>query len=289
LKSLIKIKTFFLILLLAPTLWAYIPRFWLILSRTAENHGKGMYLIDQDVVFNHGEEPIVAHEQWMILDEKNMRLRVTGKKGLEKKLSLTYVYDNGRRFYVDENGVRRVIKNSDDWFEHYFHFRFSKNIKPQLLAKKIIPPAGLKKGPSSWRLNSPPPPPEDFVRLTRATGVITYGIGTPTPINASEPNPGLWIEQDRFVVSKLRLPSRIELVAKNYKTYARGLKLPLNRELLWDDHRTQINLTKVKGISNSGKNKERLSYKSLNFGKNPELSRVLPEDNVVRDFYTRFR
>lgn len=34
----------------------------MILSRTSDNHGHGIYQVDQDVVFNHGETPQCKHE-----------------------------------------------------------------------------------------------------------------------------------------------------------------------------------------------------------------------------------
>src|SRR6185437_4517828 len=89
-----------LILLLAPAAQAYIPPYWMILSRTAQNHGKGAYIVDQDVTFSAVAPPgpsgaaanapanvassasapanptssLMTHEHWTILNEPNMRL-----------------------------------------------------------------------------------------------------------------------------------------------------------------------------------------------------------------------
>ncbi len=106
---------------------AYIPPYWMIMSRTADNHGKGLYVIDQDVVFSHGEkaaeEASVINERWIIQNEQSMRLEVTGRRQLKDQIRLTYIYQNGRRYFVDENGVKKSEKTSDDFFEPYFHFR----------------------------------------------------------------------------------------------------------------------------------------------------------------------
>src|SRR5271165_1585743 len=98
---------------------AYIPPYWMIMSRTADNHGRGVYVVDQDVVFNHGEEPIIVNERWFVQGEQNMRLEVTGRRQLKDLLRLTYIYQNGRRYYLDENGVKKSEPITRDWFEPY--------------------------------------------------------------------------------------------------------------------------------------------------------------------------
>ena len=56
-----------LTLLFSLSAWSYIPKFNYILSRTANVHGSGVYLVDQDVtIMGAGQNPITLHEQWLI-------------------------------------------------------------------------------------------------------------------------------------------------------------------------------------------------------------------------------
>ena len=110
---------------------AYIPDFKMIMSRTAENHGRGYYKVVQDVTLQSEPKSLVVRETWYINSENQMRLEVKGKNRLESLVSITFIYDGNRRIYIDNHGTKRVSQPSDDWFEPYFHFRFQKNIKPK--------------------------------------------------------------------------------------------------------------------------------------------------------------
>jgi len=276
------------ILFFTSTALAYIPPYWMIMSRTADTHGRGTFQIDQDVVFSHGQETLIVNERWIIQGEQALRLEVTGRRQLQDKLRLTYVYQNGRRYFVDENGVKKSEKISDDFFEVYFHFRFSKNIKPMLVAQKIAPAASLKSDPHRYSQKTPHAAPEPYVRLSRVGGTISYAIGTPTP-SAEEKTPGIWIEQDQFLIRKLRLASGLEILANQYKTYSQNLQLPQERVVNWRDQIIKININNAASVVAGPKVKAALDNASLNFGTDPKLSRVWPEDTVIRDFYNSLR
>lgn len=279
----------FFILFFTSAAQAYIPPYWMIMSRTADNHGLGLFQVDQDVIFNHGDEPFVVNERWIIQSENAMRVEVTGKKQLQDRLRLTYVYQNGRRYYVDENGVRRSEPVTDNFLEAYFHFRYSKFIKPILVRQDIAPAVSLKSEPHHYSQKRPRPEPEPYVRLSRTGGVVNYAIGTPTPPSASDPYPGLWIEQDQFYIRKIRLRSLVEVSANNYASYGKGLWFPKERQITWSGQSAKVTLNRAVSIAPTTTVKAALESSSLNFGKDPKLSRVLPDDKVIQTFYTQFR
>lgn len=287
-----------LILLVAFTLLpnlasAYIPPYWMILSRTADNHGHGVYEIDQDVVFNHSSEPIILNEKWTVLGEQSLRLDVTGRKQLHDKVHLTYIYQNNRRYFIDENGVKKSEKISNDFTESFFHFRISKNIKPLIISDSIAPAASLRSEPHRYSERNPKAEPESYVRLGRTGGVVAYAIGTPTPPATAQNSPGLWIEQDQFVVRKIRLPSQVEVTADQYKKFSQDLWLPQERQITWQSQNVgqaaKILLNGATALGNTPKAKTNLDNGTLNFGSNPNLSRLLPADPVIREFYNRMR
>ncbi|OFZ19385.1 MAG: hypothetical protein A2Z20_02035 [Bdellovibrionales bacterium RBG_16_40_8] len=218
-----------------------------------------------------------------------MRLEVTGRRQLKDRVRLTYVYQNNRRYGIDENGVKRVEKTSDDFFEPYFHFRFSKNIKPMLVSQNIAPAISLRSESHRYSENKPRPDPDAYTRLSRVGGTIAYAIGSPTPSSSTDLYPGIWIEQDHFVIRKLRLLSQLEISANQYKSYSNDLWLPYNRSIRWSGNTAKIQINSATPVAASPKVKTLLQSESLNFGENPNLSRQLSEDAIIKDFYSRLR
>ena len=272
---------------------AYTPEFIMIMSRTAENHGHGMYKIVQDVTLQSEPNNLVVRETWYIKNENQMRLEVKGRNRLEGLVAITFIYDGNRRIYIDNHGTKKVSRPSDDWFEPYFHFRFQKNIKPRMVAAKMAPTTILEedKKRSRKKVFDPEEPRkvEPFVRLSRVGGVVAYAIGEPTPSGSTEALPGLWIEQDQFQIRKVRFPSRAVVSANNYSRYANKLTLPGTQTIAWENRQVQIQVVSVKALPTTGKTLKILSEASLDFGKDPQLALKIPEIEAVTDFYKQFR
>lgn len=268
---------------------AYIPPYWMIMSRTADNHGKNTYLVNQDVQFSHGDESFVVNERWTITNENSMRLEVTGKQQLKDQIKLTYIYQNGKRYFLDETGAKKSEKISADFFEPYFHFRASKNIKPMLVAQGIAPAVSLKSDQHRYSAKNPTPQAEPYVRLSRSGGVINYAVGNPTPVSSEAASPGIWIEQDQFVIRKLRLQSSLEIVAQKYVNFSNGLWLPQSRQVSWAGQSIQIILNGANSLANSSQLKSSLEPSSLSDAKSPVGPMILPNDQIIREFYSRMR
>ncbi len=269
---------------------AHIPPYWMILSRTADNHGKNTYLVDQDVVFSHGQETLIVNERWTIVNENTLRLDVSGRQQLRDRIRFTYIYNSGRRAYLDESGALKIEKIPADFFEPYFHFRASKNVKPVLVAQGIAPGISLKSEGHRYNAKNPLVPSEPYVRLARSGGVVTYAVGTPTPESSSEGSPGIWIEQDQFVIRKIRLLSAAEVSAQKYKVFSGGLWLPQERQVSWGNQTVKINLSNASTLANTAKLKTSLETSSLRGTKeNPATPSVWPQDEIIRDFYKRLR
>lgn len=268
--------------------YAYIPHFWMILSRTAENHGHGMYLLEQDVsIYGENDETLTVHEQWLVLNGERMRLKASGKKNLKDKFDLTFIYDNPRKSYLNEKGQKKALRIHQNWVEPYFHFRFSKKIKPNLHAMGIIPASELKEQAKLEKLEDLTHDRENFSRLSRTNGVITYAFGEKS--TAENLKPGLWIEQDTFLVRKLRMPNNVNIEANNYKRYANNFWFPEERIITWGNRRAVIHTTSVKSVRKTTANRNRLNTISLNSQKEPQLILKMPENLLLKEFYSRFR
>ena len=263
---------------------AYIPNLQMIFERTAENNGHGFVLIDQEVILPADPKPYVVREQWLIENENILRVRVQGEKDLKGLLDMTIVYNYNRKYLLNEKEQKVTAPLSDLFLEPLFHFR-----KVNYLKNKVstwgIAPAHAVQSLSREAINHSESP---YLRLSRSGGTITYFIGTPSTKNSTQ-HPGLWIEQDQFVLRKLRLQDGTEVVAKNYKKYGAKLRMPRHRTLSWKDKVVQINLRSVRSASSSSNTRERLTHQSLNAKKEPHLIRKMPEIPIITEFYNRFR
>lgn len=279
------------IVLLALTListaaWAYIPPARMILSRVSENAGTGTYTIEQEVQMSVGIEPIYLKETWVVENERNLRLTVTGTKDLKDLVHLQYIYVGGQKWQL-KNGQKVSEKIPEDFVERYFHFRNPENLVASLQSLKILPQplnhrkASTKKG-EEFKYEQ-----ESFVRLSRAEGGISYAFGQPTPIEQKDLLPGLWIEQDQFTLRKLRFPSQAEVTAENYAPFARGLNFPKLRTLQWNHNTVTIRLLNVVAKGAVGPNTFQPSNLDVSY-----TMKALPNasaQTLIEEFYTRFR
>lgn len=283
-----------LTLLLLPQLaFAYIPRFWMIMSRTAENNGRGIYKVVQNVTFLHQSEPLLLRESWIIKNGDQMRVTVTGLGPLKDKVHFTLVFDGKRRYFQGSDKKVRYLKMSEDWFETYFHFRFSKNIKSKMFEQKMITASGLTLPPAYRPTKKGEEKPvafdQEFLRLGRVNGKVAYAIGTPTPPDSATPKPGLWIEQDQFRLLKLRLKNEVEVTATNHLKYGRNLNLARLREVHWGENKVEIHTISVKPLYASSAIKKLFKPTSLSDLKEEQKPLKREDDPVLYEFYQRFR
>lgn len=267
--------------------WGYIPNLKMILSRTAENHGHGIYRVEQEVSFQEGEETFLVREVWSVKDSQQMRLEARGRKKAEN-LSYTFIYDGQNRYSVDSNGIRKSSRPADNWFEPYLYFRFQKHIRPRMVAERIIPTEALeeKLSPIDPTKNRNK---QDFLRLSRVGGVIAYGIGQAPPQGDSSARPGLWIEQDVFNVRKIRLPSQAVISADEYSIFANRFSLATKQTVRWEDKLAQIRVISVKSLPNTKEVLRLFEASSLDFGKDPTVANKSSDISPVDNFYSRFR
>ncbi len=280
-------KIFFLILTLlglSLSSYAYVPSLELILQQMTKNNGRGLYLIDQDVVIPANPFPYVVHEQWLIENENKMRVRITGKKELKGLLDMTIIYSYNKKYTINESLKKVSSPLSPFFIERFFHFRKPVFVKRQLAAQAILPKSSVRALSKESVTHSLSP----YMRLARLSGVVTYFIGNPS-VNGEGKNPGLWVEQDQFVLRKLRYSDGTELIAEQHQRHSRGIKTPQKRTLTWGEKTVYINTNRVRPASSSAINRRRLSHLSLNVKKEPHLARKVPDVEVVKEFYSRFR
>lgn len=272
-----------LFLLLTPV-FAYIPPTKMILQRTAENSGSGIYSIEQEVQFNNVQDSLFLKETWVIENDRTMRVTVTGTKDLKDQIKMQFIYAGGQRWSFAGN--RESQRISEDFLEKYFNFRSTDQLAASLMQLKILPSNAFAKKPLPKNLENLKYEPEEFVRLSRAGGVPNYAFGTPSAVEGPG-SAGFWVEQDQFVVRKFRLPSEVEVTADNYNQYARGLNYPKTRTIRWGQNTVTVRLIGVNSRPTHSANIFQPS--SLEVPTKLDGLNNQPAKEAVLDFYSRFR
>lgn len=273
--------------LLGPSLaTAYILPTRTILQKTSENAGSGIYAIEQEVQFSNGEETVAIRETWLIDSDRTMRLTVSGNKELQKTFKLQFLYNGGQKWSMVNNN-RSSSKAPEDFLEKYLNFRSPEIFANTLASFKIIPTSAYNKKPLVKAGTEVKHDAESWVRYSRTGGVVTYAFGSPTPAEQENGNPGIWIEQDHFVVRKVRLPSQVEMSADNYNQFAKGLNYPRTRTIRWGNNTVTIRLISASSRPQTAVNLFQPS--SLDSNLKWDGIQSLPAKDVITEFYTRFR
>ena len=268
-------RVLILALLVSSMTWAYIPPLRMILERTSENAGTGVYSIETEVQFTDGTNEASVKESWLVENERTMRLTVTGQKEL-KGLKLTYLYENGLKW-----AMKAQKKESQtipvDFVERWHHIRNADALNNFLVATHLVPE--FKKDKQSRSVYE-----ESILKLSRSQGVVNYAIGE-NPKDALTPK--VWVEQDFFVIRKVRLPTQADLEFENYKSYSKGLNYPKNKSIRWAQNKVNINTLSV--VPKTANMSAQFDPKSLDSNNQSEVLYNHPLKTLLEEFYTRFR
>ncbi|MDZ4678234.1 MAG: hypothetical protein SGI74_12085 [Oligoflexia bacterium] len=263
---------------------AYIPTSHFIFDRTAAQHGKSAYSIEQEVIFSEGIERLTVKENWLVVDGGEMRVQAYGDNFRVIKL-----LKRGRNYWVDQDSSERGGEVSPDFFMSPLLTRSAMDLKKHFNKWGIIPAEALREKRISKDLKEIKVETENFVRLGRVSGAVTYTYGKLTPVN-SPATPGLWIEQDAFVIRKMRSPSGAEFFGNNYLAYLKNLWFPRNQTITFDNHTVEVRVTRVQSIDLNTEQKRQ--FDSNWFRNRPDVATMWPKSSlapVVQEFYKRFR
>ncbi len=266
--------------------WAYIPEYSMIASRAAEQHGKGSYIIEQDVTIKKEAEAFVVRETWIVNGENSMRLTIEGRGPLKGLVSGTILFDgNGKTFY-DGTSVRSQ-KLGEEWLEPLFHFRNSRYFRSRLVNLKVAPQESLKDRsplPSDVEPKDLKYEPPSFIRLARVGGAVAWAIGL-NPAGGGE-SPTLWLEQDQFVLRKYKSLNQVIMSAGDYNKYDETFFYPRSRTYQFSGFTVTIQTVKVQPATKPAGKDAR--FQNATLAANKETLR-LPDVDGLRDFFLRFR
>lgn len=273
-----------LVLIFAFPAWGYIPPTRMIIERTAENAGSGSYTIEQEVQFANGLDVLTLREIWEIDRDRSMKVTITGTRELKDKIRAQFLYAGGQRWNLDRSGKRHSSAIPADFYERLFHWRDLATASTQLTYLRLIPASLLQKKTLPKKSSEIRHVPEEGVRLARTGGVVAWAFGAPSSPTQEAKEPGLWIEQDQFVIRKVRFPSAAEMTADQYSSYARGLMYPKLRTIQWGSQSVSVRTLNV-----SGRGPNKLGTSQLEITSIWDGLAGQPAQQTIEEFYSRFR
>ncbi len=244
---------------------AYIPPTRMILDKLTDNSGKSGYELVKEVRINTSV-PMTFREVWQVENERTLRVSVTSPGN--PAVSLNILYAGGQKIILTERG-RETSKIPTELTERIFHFRTVENLAAYLTNLQILTHA-------TGNL--------DLARLNRAQGVVNYGLGKKSDAESRRLNPYLWIEQDRFVIRKLRYESGVELTADQFIGNPKGLNHPEVMTLAWNN-----STARIKTLSVTTKKWTPQTFQPSSLQNSQSFLQSSMMDPLVQEFYTRFR
>ncbi len=269
-------------MLIGLSVYAYIPSADFIFSKVVRNAGSGIYQVKQEVSFPTATRNITVTETWWIQSDDTMFLKAEGPL-----FNQYFLYKKGKRYTFGSNGGVQSSSLPQDFHEAIFFKRSSEGLKNTLIAKKVMPAQTLKKRPiikSQKEVKELTELNEPYLKLSRLGGSINYVLGYAAQ---NEQDAGIWIDQDRFAIKKIKFPSKSEVIVDSFAELSRNLTYPKSQKISWDNQYVQIELSRADAL-----NKGVSFFDESQFAKLENQNKPLPQEwanSVVGDFYKRFR
>jgi len=261
-----------------------IPSTNFVMNQVAANHGKGTYIIDQEVTLREPEGTNIIQERLYVVNGGEILLTARGNDGF----SAWRLMKNGRIFWTDGSSEKAsLISNDNPAFILFTHN--SQDLKQRLLRLGILVVQNTEPKKVPKDLKDIKYEPEPNVRLGRVAGTVTYAYGTPAPITGPLP-PGLWIEQDLFVVRKFRAGPDAEFTADDVTEFSKGLWYPRQQTLTFGGHLANVRVTHVHATEFPADIKKQ--FEPTYMRGRPETTTVWPKStmtDILQEFYKRFR
>lgn len=248
---------------------AYIPKLNTILGKmTANNGGTKTWVLKRTVTLK--EDNVVAQETWTVANADLMKVRAEGTNPDGSAWAVEVLYKGGRRHTTTSEGNAQVFPLSAEFFEPLIHYRSARALMSRLSALQILPPnvSGDSSSPG-------------FANLDRYKGGVAYMLGALDSKNTLQP-PRLWVEQDSFLIRKLRLGSQVEVEFDSYKDFEeKKIKQPELQTVFWKSTTVLIQNTSTQ-LLDAKKTESALQIQK-------GMRAVLPVNTNLKEFYSRFR
>lgn len=265
--------------LLSFAVYAYIPSPDFIVSKTVKNSGQGFYQIKKDVQFPLADKTVSLTETWWVAGPDTLFLKVDGLL-----FTQYFLYKNGKKYSFNNQGQMVSSTYSPLFVEPFFLYRNSQDFKTALFQKKIAPQTAFKKRPIFKNNQELAKWSEPYLALSRFKGTVTYLLGFAAQDNQQ---PGIWIEQDRFVIRKIKLAADVEISVDATSELSRSLIYPKTKTYSWQTNSVQADLTRGDALKTGSE-----FFNESEFAKLANQNKDLPveyKNTVIEEFYKRFR
>ena len=186
---------------------AYVPNLDFILNKTTSTTGRQILSIDQDVIFKIGSEETIIQENWLIEGDKNLKLSANGTGFFKSGIDLNYLYNGKTKTSITGKNKIATTLNTD-FYQKYLFIRSSDAFKTHLKELGI----------------------SQQIRLSRADGRVCFALGEPSD---KKLNPQLWIDQEEFIIRKIRLPSEVEVELSDITQINKDLAIAKTQTIHW--------------------------------------------------------
>lgn len=243
-----------------------------ILGKVASNNGgtKGV-IIKRSVTLK--EENLTWDETWYVSHADAMKVLVEGKTPEGTPWNFEILYKGGKRTTPTVEGKAKTFALSPEFYEPLLHYRSARALTSKLISMQVIP---------TWAANANDGANTDsFMSLERFKGGVVIVMGSVETKNTAAP-PRVWIEQDGFVMKKVRLGSQVEVEFGNIKEFEEGkIRIPEQQTVFWKNA-TVILQNKSVEFSDQKKIEPFLKLQKGEVAK-------LPDNLNIKEFYSRFR
>lgn len=264
---------------------AYIPSSKMILEKWADNNTTGPVYFEQEVLLHGPDSTASLKEIWYVESENSLVLMVQGQRELKDKIAFKIQYSNKRK-----QSDAPFLANSESWtsnfYEPLFFVKAGARLVPYIIGAGIVGQELQNSSHFEKQVEKQKETfvykPEPFLRLGRTGGVVAYIFsGT---IAMEDKVPGLWVEQDQFLLRKIRNSKKIEMSIDKWGSYTKGWKLPKERSYTWADKSAQIRMLEVRAPQ--PQLKAQLLKTNAQMTTDFELAKERP---LIEDFYKMLR
>jgi hypothetical protein len=265
-------KLFFLVMAFSLQSHAFIPRASYVLDRLVSNYGKPPYEINLDVEIAAEPEALTFKETWIVIDQNNMSLKITGTKSLKGLVEGLINYRNGSR--------QSTLKAQSEavFFEPFFHAKNVEDFVKLAAEYRLLPKNALAKKPyKNPKTNEVIFEP--FVRFARLSGLSNYLYFDPSQPTGSA---GFWIEQDSFLLKKIKIKDGLEMEISKSSQFARGITYPSERTVKWGQEVARLRTSSVVARAKEGFVSGQPTFKI-------DTQILSDQRQKIEEFYSKFR
>ncbi len=248
---------------------AYVPKLSTVLGKmVSTTGGKKGFILKRTITLK--DDNVIANETWYISHADLMKLDVDGTNADGTSWKFEILYKSGKRMTTSVEGKTQSFPLSPEFFEPLLHYRSSRALQSRLFAMQIIPSTNAADSSSA-----------NFMNLDRYKGAVAYVLGASDSKNTLQP-PRLWVEQDSFLIRKLRMGSQIEVEFDAFKDFEEGkVKQAELQTLFWKSSTVIMQNTSTQFVE------QKKLEASMKIQK--ESKALLPQNANLKEFYSRFR